>query len=374
VIAAPVSRWSTGRVAEFFLESPASLGKLADQLQRAGDDGAAGQRHVEKYANLTLPEEGVLLDTMASHEHAYDLVRGAMEAISVRGRYAAQAITQTVDTYMREDEAARARLDKLFHGLDPTMSRPNFSRYEKAARGPAFSDVAEPSDHFKQPERPADDGPLFKFDPSSDVFSPVAVLRGICVEVAGRDPFEAMVRWLSGDWIAYHRCVTVWRQVGAACDQIGTNIGRAGADTESVWRGNASDEAQQYLAELARAVSDFVPICAKLAEHYEAGVQAAQKFNEALAAVAASLTEAAGLWLGATMALRLSRGFQRGATIALIAYYATQIIELVAEAMSLWGKAKDRAAGLVGLINAVEFGRLRDVKPPRMLLSPGSPL
>lgn len=90
--------------------------------------------------------------------------------------------------------------------------------------------------------------------------------------------------------------------------------------------------------------------------------------------MAASLTEAIGLWLGATMSLRLSRGFQRGATIALIAYYATQILELVTEAMSLWGKAKDRAAGIVGLVHAVEFGRLRDVKPPRMLLSPGSPL
>ncbi|MFJ5991568.1 hypothetical protein [Lentzea sp. NPDC092896] len=361
-------------MAEFFLESPASLGKLADQLRRAGDDGAAGQRHVEKYADLTLPEEGVLLDTMASHEHAYDLVRGAMEAIAVRGRYASQAITQTVDTYMREDEAARVRLDKLFRGLDPSLSRPDFTRYEKTMRGPAFSDSAEPSDQFKQPDRPADDGPLFKYDPSSDIFSPVAAVRGVCVEVAGRDPFEAMVRWLSGDWIAYHRCVTVWKQVGAASEPIGANIGRAGSDTEAVWRGNASDEAQQYLNELARSVSDFAPICAKLAEHYESGVQAAQKFNEALAAVAATLTEMAGLWLASMVSLPLSRGFRRGAVIAAIVYYASQIIELVSEAMSLWGKAKDRAAGVVGLVRAVEFGRLRDVKPPRMLLSPGSPL
>ncbi|MEU3645062.1 hypothetical protein AB0E59_16895 [Lentzea sp. NPDC034063] len=97
-------------------------------------------------------------------------------------------------------------------------------------------------------------------------------------------------------------------------------------------------------------------------------------FNEALAAVAATLTEMAGLWLASMVSLPLSRGFRRGAVIAAILYYASQIIELVSEAMSLWGKAKDRAAGVVGLVRAVEFGRLRDVKPPRMLLSPGSPL
>ncbi|GHH41601.1 hypothetical protein [Lentzea cavernae] len=374
MIATPRVRWSTGEVDAFYLESPASLGKLSDQLQRAGDDGAAGKRHVEKYADLTLPEEGVLLDTMASHEHAYDVVRGAMEAIAVRGRGVAKAVTQTADAYAREDAAGREAMDRVFRGLDPSSPRPDFSRYDAARRGPAFSDTAEPSDHFKQPERPSDDGPLFQYDPSSDVFSPAAGLRGVCIQVTGADPFEAMVRWLSGDWVAYHRCVTVWRQVGAACEQIGANIGRAGADTESVWRGNASDEARQYLAELARSVSDFAPICAKLAEHYEAGVQAAQKFNEALAAIAASLAEAASAWLIATMGLRITSRYQRAALIAIITYYTSQILQLVSEAMALWGKAKDRAAGVVGLVKGVEFGRLRDVRPPRMLLSPGSPL
>lgn len=56
---------------------------------------------MEKYADLTLTEEGILLDTMASHEHADGLVRGAMEAIAVRGRFAAYAVTETADAYTR---------------------------------------------------------------------------------------------------------------------------------------------------------------------------------------------------------------------------------------------------------------------------------
>ncbi|MET9226022.1 hypothetical protein [Lentzea sp. NPDC003310] len=363
-------------MADFFLESPESLGKLTDQLRRAGEDGANGQKHVKQYGDLTLPEEGLLLDTFASHEHAYGLVHGAMQAIAIRGQYSAEAIDQTVDAFMREDARVRASLDKAFHALDGSAPRPDFSPYEVNRRGAAFSDGAEPSDNFTQPQRPRDDGPLFKFDPSSDVFSPTAVLRGVCVEVAGRDPFEAMVRWLSGDWVAYHRCVTVWRQVGTACEQIGANIGRAGADMDAVWRGNAADQAGQYLSILARAVTDFAPICVTLAEHYEAGVQAAQKFNEALAGIAAGISDMANAWLLSTIAISLgvdNDWLTRRAAVALIAFYASQIIELVAEAMSLWGQAKDRAAGILGAIKTVEFGRLRDLRPPTVLLSPGSP-
>lgn len=131
---------------EFYLESPDALRKLASQLQRASDDAVAGQRHVEKYAALTLPEEGILLDTMASHEHAYDMVRGAMEVIAVRTKYAAHAINQTTDAYEFEDEEARRRLDRAFRGLSPGTPLPIFSQYQNLRRGEAFSDVAEPSD------------------------------------------------------------------------------------------------------------------------------------------------------------------------------------------------------------------------------------
>lgn len=364
-------------MADFYLESPAALGKLADQVQRAGDDGAAGQRHVEKYANLTYPaEEGLLLDIMASHEHAYDLVRGAMEAIAVRARYTAKVINETADLYARSDDEERQRVDRLFHGLDEFAPPPNFSRYDRA-RGPAFSDLGEPSDHFKQPERPDDTGPLFKFDPKSDTFSPVAWVRMACVELVGADPFEWMVRWLSGDWVAYHRCVTVWEQVAAACEQLGANIGRAGADTEFVWRGKASDECRQYLHRLSHAVSDFAPICKKLADHYRAGVKAAQQFNEALAGLAAMLTEMAAMWAACTIALRVghrtSRA-ERDAFLATILFYSKQIIEMAADLQSLYGQYKDMTTGLAGMSKALEFGELRDVRPPRMLLSPGSPL
>src|SRR5262245_58285093 len=186
---------------------------------------------------------------MGGHESAVHKVEDFLDKLGgpVAGN-CADAVRYAVTYYKQTDARAAAALDDSYpdterrddtdmgHNVHPTAT----------SAGGRFHDVAEPTDRYKEPP---DYSGEYQFEPQPVVcISPAAAGRAIIVEATELaaslglghrwDPYESILKPISGDWNGLRKCKDVFENVGNALGDMAGNL-RVGSDSVSgVWSGH----------------------------------------------------------------------------------------------------------------------------------------
>lgn len=352
--------WWGGVVVETFWMFDEGVAALTAQVDRARVDAEKAKAHVERYCKLTLVGEGVLLDTFGAHERAVGLVLSTLGDLVERTKYVVDGIGASVEDYRTiDDESSRVFGDLasvLGRGSDP----PSFLRHGLTFAGRQFSDVAEPTDVLRDPNI-GQRQPLWDFDPYSvDWFNPSAWVRDVINEMAGRDPFEEAVRWLSGDWTAFERVLFTWVEIEQFSERLGKNLARAALELPEVWKGREAGAAQWYLHALANATTDFGQFCGTLVGHYRNAVEAAKSFNELASGILSDLVINAALGAAATVVLRgAPHPLVRVAAGAALAVIGSRVGKLVKRLLDGVDKFQKVAELFNTSVNTYQFTRMK---------------
>ncbi|OLF14009.1 hypothetical protein BLA60_02185 [Actinophytocola xinjiangensis] len=288
---------------------------MSGPIRGIADAADAGEAYVRKYAEVSFGQEGLILDLVGPHDHAYAVVHGAMTAIA--------RITERTGAAV---DALAARLDEP---AEPDQVRP----------------VTDPTVHFRDADQ-AGDGVGFDLD--GDPLSPPAVIREVVYQLAGVDPFVWMVGWLRGDWAAYRTCGTAWEHVADACPDFATNLTRAAGDTPGRYR--------EPLRLLAAAVEEIQLTCEVLAENYRAAAEVASQLHEALTVVAGEIVDTVLMAMAAAAVgdatVETAVGPVTGYGAA--AYHARQVLDLINEAVTLYGRSRTVVAGITTTVRDLD--------------------
>lgn len=348
-------------MAESFWMSPERMAALSAQIGRAREDAEQAKAHVERHAALTVFGEGVLLDTFGAHNHALALVRSTLGELVERTRYVVDAMGASVLDYQTvDDETSRVFTDLatvLGRGTEPLGPHGGALEFP----GAPFSDVDEPTVVLRDPGI-GQQQPLWKFDPiSTDWFNPSAYVRETIRTIAGRDPFEDAVRWLSGDWTAFERVLFTWVQVGQFSERLGQNLERAAAELPSAWRGREAEAAQWYLRRLANATTDFGAFCTQLMGLYRNAVLAAKAFNELASGVLADVVVNAGLAASAMAATRVPHPKVAGAAVVALVALTVRIWQLLRRLDSARDTYQKAVQLFATTVNTYQFTKMRQL-------------
>jgi hypothetical protein len=257
---------------------------LPVQLDRMREDANRGASDVTDQTQLSYG--GVLDAISGSHEQAVGKVRDYLDQLANRiAGNTAQSLRVAFTYYAHTDANAAASLDATY----PVGQGDHADGYLGGGRprlGNGFRDVTEPTDRY-QP-RP-DHSDEFPYQPSPGVLiGPGAMGRHLVITattLAAKlghpwDPYEAILKPITGDWNGLRGCTDVFGNVSEAVADMAANAHAAADSISCVWEGNVADGARQHLMELAKALEEAKEPLVKLAEAYEHAAHGARElFN-----------------------------------------------------------------------------------------------
>ncbi|HKN54130.1 MAG TPA: hypothetical protein VJX66_16630, partial [Amycolatopsis sp.] len=189
-----------------FTVNAAGLAGLPDQLDRLQLDALRGSAYVGDHAKLSYG--GVLNDITADHERIRHDVRGFLEKLGgpVAGNYGATS-------------------------------------YSSSALGARFRDVAKPTDHYVAPP---DHHTEFPDEPFQlNIITPASTGRQLIIKATELaeslglghrwDPYEEILKPLTGDWSGMRASADVYGNVGDAVGAMTMNLRTMAYDVPEVW-------------------------------------------------------------------------------------------------------------------------------------------
>lgn len=353
-------------MSDFSVEA-GKLDDLSKQVGRTHEDAKDGADYVKQYTDLSWGDEGLLMQLCFSHDNAYDVVHGGAAGLDSLCDDIAELILVVKDAYAEMDDEGRQAFDEEWATLQEAglPEKTNDPAAGESSGGAPF-DNAE--DATKCLDCPTDVEPpvKFKFDPTSDTLSPSSWVRWGIQQLTGEDPFAKWLTWLSGDWLAYSQCTTVWKCMEEAGDAYGANLDKAAVDAESIWSGKAADQFVALLRVLSHQTKYLAGVCGELAEAYPDAVQAAKDLHEALSGIVGMIIDwliAAGIAAAAGSAL-IETVVGAIAGYALAGYCVWQIFQLIDKATTVYGTAKTAVQAVIAVVSAVEASGIEDVALP----------
>jgi hypothetical protein len=353
-------------MSDFSVEA-GKLDDLAKQIDRTHEDAKAGAKYVEQYTDLSWGDEGLLMQLAFSHDNAYDVVHGGMDGLDSLGKDIADLILVVKEAYEQLDDEGRQAFDDQWATLQEAglPEKEGSPQPSETVTGPPFEN---PEDPTKAMECPTDVEPpvKFTFDPTSDTISPSSWVRWGIQQLTGEDPFAKWLTWLSGDWLAYSQCTTVWECMEDASKSFRTNLHKAIVDAESIWTGRAADQFVAILRVLGYRMEYLADTCGDLAKAYPDAVQAAKDLHEGLSGIVGMIIDwliAAGIAAAAGTAL-IETVVGAVAGYALAGYCVWQIVQLIDKATTIYGTAKTAVQAVIGVVSAIEASGIEDITLP----------
>ena len=269
---------------DFFVNAGA-LARLPAQLDRLQGSASLGMLYVSDQTQLSYG--GVLNGITGAHADAVAKVRNYLDELAhhVAGP-TANAVRAAVTYYQQTDEVSAAALDETYHAADYRGGG-----YVDVGNG--FRDLANPSDHYRR--RP-DYSAEFPYEPPlSALISPAAMGRHVIITATTLaaqlgighpwDPYEMILKPITGDWNGMRGCKDVFDNVADALGDLTMNLGAAVESSGSVWLGEAADHLCEHLKEIGDALTEAQEPVRKLAESYETAAEGAHALFGALADV-----------------------------------------------------------------------------------------
>ncbi|AGZ39611.1 hypothetical protein [Actinoplanes friuliensis] len=342
---------------EFYVDA-AGLNSVYNQLVRASGDASDTLEYTRKHCDLGFTDVGLIMRLISPHKHAYGEVTEALTQLKELAQGAGTQVNAAQHDYARTDQAAAARLDAGYPGAkDPaavrgslTQGRPDLQGYRSA-----FTDVAQPGSHLKNPEY-AIGIEMWSINPMADLISPSAWLRQVSIWLFSYDPFEGWASQFSGDWKAYVHCGNAMGLAGAAAHDIGRNLVAGATDVSTVWRGKAAEAEQEFQLTLGAAAINLQSACRQYNELYMQAAEAVKKLFDVVSGLISDLLDVliiinAAAAVG-TATIETVVGPIAGYGVA--AYYTWQAYDLYKEISSLYGNAEDLLKLIGGSITGIK--------------------
>jgi hypothetical protein len=337
------------------------LDSVYNLLVRASDDARDIYRYAQRYCQMSMVQQGILLNMQGPHANAYRRITEALAHLADLAQVAATQVNQAQLRYARADLDALARLDASYPGaVDPTAVRSTLSQGRpdlRPARS-ALSGATEPTLHLKPPNY-LSEITTYQLDPYLDLLSPTAWIRQACFSVLGHDPLEFWCTQVSGDWDAFVYVSIAWAHVGAATEDVGRSLIAGAAGVASVWRGNAAEAEQEYQLRLGEAIMALGPACREYSERYMEAAEAARNFfppaSDLVAqfldlVILAHLSAAAGTLL-------IETGIGAIAGFAVAAFYVSRAIEVYQQISSAYSRLEDSIRTLAAIVDTIQAGQ-----------------
>jgi hypothetical protein len=347
-------------VGGFYID-PAGMDGLYNLLTRASGDAADTLAYTGKHCDIDFLEEGYIFMLAGPHARAYESVTQALQRLQDLARSAGTQLNRAQLNYAQSDSTASARLDRAYPGAhDPAGLRGVLAhgRPDLQPARSAFTDVVEPAALLVAPNY-ATGIETYQLNALSDLVSPSAWLRQVCVWLFNYDPFEGWVKSISGDWEAYEHSAASWPIVGNAATAIGRNLITGAGDVATVWRGNAAEAEQEFQLALGTAAMALEAVCDRYGRLYREAAEAAKLLFSSVGGLVGQLLDAliiinAAAAIG-TATIETVVGPIAGYGVA--AYYIWQAYDLYKRISTVYQTAEVTIKGIAGAIAAVEAGQ-----------------
>ncbi len=328
---------------------------------------------------------GGLLDRIiGGHEGAVHKVENYLDRLAgpVAGN-CADAVRYALTYYKQTDVKAAAALDDRYPDPerhdDTEMDHNGHATADSV--GGRFRDVAEPTDHYKEPP---DYLVEFPFEPQPVVcVSPAAYGRAMIVEATELaaslglghrwDPYEEILEPITGDWNGLRKCKDIFDNVGDALGDMAGNLRIASDSVSGVWSGHAADGVIAYLTELARALDEAKEPIKTLGKSYKEAADGAFDLFNALGDALNDLIDAVIIFIIEASAAAATSGTVVGGIAfgAAAAYDAYECYVLVREAIHVRTLAEAGAEAFssalhgFGMVDGdVALPELKETRPP----------
>lgn len=330
-----------------FAVDTAGLQGLPAQLDRLHEDALLGSAYVDHYAKLSY---GGLLDKITGgHEAAVTSVRNYLDKLAgpVAGN-TADAVRYAMTYYTQTDVKSAVALDDTYPQAE-AKDDTDFGHHihpSSTSAGGRFHDAAEFTDHYKTPP---DHSAEFPFQPQPVMcVSPAAFGRAVIVEATELaaslglghrwDPYEAILKPVTGDWSGLRSCTDVFGNVGEALGDMANNVRIAAEGIHEVWTGRAAEGLTAHLIELARTLDEAREPLEKLGRSYEDAARSAFALFGALGDVLNDLIDAVLIFIAeASAAAATSETVIGGIAFGIsAAYEADKVYRFVKGAVGLY--------------------------------------
>lgn len=325
-----------------------ALQGLPTQLDRLSDDANAGRGYVA--ANTNISYGGILDQITGSHQKVVSQAEDFFDRVAHPVAHtSAEAVRAALKYYQHTDQGAAAKLDSSYPEVEaegPADGAPGMSA-QGWRSGATFSDVAEPQDRYKAP---GDYSGEFPLEPRQLVtISMSGVARNTIVEateLAAKlglghrwDPYEAILKPLTGDWAGLRACKDVFDNLAEACTDMSGNVTNGVLSVHAAWEGSAAESARNHLNKIADALQEAAEPMRKLGEAYEVAAEGAHALFGTLADILNDLIDAVVIFISeATAAAATSEtvigGIAFGAAAGYEAYEVYELIRGLIEAFS----------------------------------------
>jgi hypothetical protein len=285
-----------------FNVQPAALRQLAQLVDRACEDVAAGQQHLAKMQDFK-GGEGVINNLTAGHRDAFQSLNDWLSKLADPTLTSVSRAISDADTYYeRTDHASAEKLDSTYPAADVAESRKRTGYVSAPGEPAAFQDVSEPqgrlqpvSDYEIQLKGKYDwwDGFswMARVGAAIDTVSHVAAWLGILDRPINF--WDEIVKPWVGDWAGVRAAADVLNNVGWNLLDVGTNIQWASQGTQQVWQGRAGDGAAVHLMNLVKPFEDAYPPIDNLAGQYKTASEEMTKHRDAVVNVLQAIGDAA---------------------------------------------------------------------------------
>jgi hypothetical protein len=330
-----------------FSVDTSGLAGMPAQLDRLEQDARAGVQYVERYTRLTYG--GLLNGITGSHGHAVGAVRDYLETLSgpVAGN-TAQAVRVAATYYDMTDANSAAKLDATYRIEGGDGESGTGTVDYTAISVPSFTDAAEPTDRYQPPPDRSEE---FAYEPKPvALISPAAAGRMLIVEattLAAKlglghrwDPYESILKPITGDWNGLRGCTDVFDHVAEAVGDMCVNLRGCANSVPGVWTGGAADGLREHLLAVADSLEEAREPIKRLAEAYETAADGAHELFASLGDILNDLIDAVIIFIAeASAAVATSEtvvgGIAFGAAAAFEAYECYKLIRELIECYTL---------------------------------------
>lgn len=287
-----------------------------------------------------------------SHRWFADLSRYTLEGGEL-------AIGDAAEYYGHADAEAAADLDAQLAPASsgpPLPSDPSYY-FENRSRAGAFGDVHDVQEqHLVAPEDyAAQDEWRWEME-WTEFLSPSAWGRTVIIEASEilarfnlidrpYDPYEFLLKPVTGDWGGFRGCADVFRNAAAACRGLAGNLQHGRLGMPAVWTGNAAAACDSYISEICAALGPAVETLEAIADEYETAAMGAFEFAKVIGSILSELIDSASRCVLAAGAGAMTGpvGWAIGGSIAL--WEAREVAKCIELTLDIWNTAKTAVAG-----------------------------
>ncbi|WP_026931269.1 hypothetical protein [Glycomyces tenuis] len=354
-----------------FLALPEDIKSLGKLVGTQADHAAACQRYILNNTGLQ-GGEGWLNDLSGAHEA---LVGNTADWFSTLSRYTLEAaefsITDSADYYAKTDADSAAKLDSQLEGYQTSPPEGHEYHYERIEIVVGtFGEKYDPESYLTEPDDYAAQG-AWRWEPSwSDYASISSAGRGAIMAATeglswlglldrSYDPYEFLLKPVTGDWAGFRACADVYRNTANACRSIEFNINHGRIGLPSAWSGRAADSCEHFLAAVCAALPGAADVLDDIAEEYEDAAKGALEFSSVVGSLISSLVDAAVICAAA-----LGGGAASASTIigpiiggGVALYEGKKIADMINSLVDVYNTTKDIMAAVEAGMNS--FGQLQ---------------